>query len=177
VTARTLHRQQLSRAFPSEAKLEQDIPGELNEIQELVGSDPDSTDIRELAFLEEQSSKLDDIVAKEIRTIQKLRRVAAQQAVSGPLIATTSVTKSILSCIGFFDYRHDPVIRNRIGLAGRISSLSGQSYSLVKTPTTQVHNFINRRRLEREGKLPEQIARKQLENLDKLETQIKAAKL
>ena len=49
VTARRLHRQQLSRAFPADAKVKQDIPGELNEIQELAGGDPGSQDIRELA--------------------------------------------------------------------------------------------------------------------------------
>jgi len=177
VTARRLHRQQLAQAFPAASRVAEDIPKELAEIKELVGEDPDTIDIRELAFLEEQSSKLDDVVAKEIRTIQKLRRVAAQQAISGPLIATTSVAKSILSTIGFYEYRDDPVTRNRIGLAGRISTLSGQSYSLVKTTTTQIHSFINRRRLERQGKLPEQIAKEQLETLDKLEAQIMAAKL
>ncbi len=174
VAARKLHRHQLNKAFGPMPDSEENFAEELTEVKILAVNDPEGIDIKEMAFLEENSTRLDAVVDKEIRKITKLRRVAAQQAISGPVIGMTSVSKSILGTIGFYGYRDEPLIRNRIGLAGRITSLAGQSYSLVKTPTTQIHSFINRRRLEREGKLPEQIAQKQLDRLDKVTAQIKA---
>jgi hypothetical protein len=173
VAAGVRHKHSLNKAFPemsSKLKATEEQWGTV--ISGLMATSSDRRDMRELAFLSEKSAKLDEQVDKEIKKIDKLRRVADQQAISGPLIELASVAKEICGTVGFYRYRSEPIIRNRIQFAGRISSMTGQSYSLFKTPYTQLQNISNHYRLRRQGKLPAQLAADSLAKLDAIERQV-----
>jgi len=130
--------------------------------------------IAELSFLANDSKKLDDMLDAETNRIQKLRRVAAQQAISGPLIGLASLSRSILSAVAHYDYPQQPKVRNQLNFAGAIPQVVGQGYSLINTPTAAIMNLRYKKKLAKRGELPEQILKQRLKNLDTLESQLQA---
>jgi len=128
----------------------------------------------ELSFLGSGSKKLDDILEAETARIEKLRRVAGQQAISGPIIGLTSLSRSILGAVAHYDYPNQPETRNKLIFAGLIPQTAGQAYSLINTPTTAIMQTMYRKKLAKQGRLPEQILKQRLNTLDKLEAQLQS---
>lgn len=137
-----------------------------------VPDDLDKQEIVKVAALVKETQQYDQSISKESTRIQKLRRVAAQQAISGPLIGASSMAKSICSIVAFYGYHHDPIISNRINFGGRIPQLAGQSFSLIATPTAAIKHYLYAKSLRKQGKLPDQILRARLVELDSLENQV-----
>ncbi len=129
--------------------------------------------VDELSFLSSESNEIDNILDRESTRIEKLRRVAAQQAISGPLIGLASLNRSILSAVAYYDYPDAPETRNKLIFAGLISQTAGQAYSLINTPTAAILNARYKKKLAKRGELPEQILKKRLATLDILESQLK----
>ena len=129
--------------------------------------------IEEISLLVRGSQKVDAFVNREQASIEKLRRVAQQQAISGPLIGLASLTQKILVVVSEFG-DGDTATNNKLRFAGRISQVSGQSYSLVNTPTTQILHYLKNRRLRKEGKLPSQILEKRKKRMKEVEKQVRA---
>ncbi len=136
-----------------------------------------SVPIKELIFLVEKSENFDEPLAEEDRRLEHLQRVADQQAISGPLIGLTKIAESTSNIAAHYGCSTNPGASNKVKLAGKISDLSGQSYSLLATPTAKILQFRYHRRLAREGKLPSQIMQGRLHNLDNLEKQVTDAQL
>ncbi len=117
---------------------------------------------------------LDNMLDAETTRIQKLRRVAAQQAISGPLIGLAALSRSILSAVAHYDYPKQAKVRNQLNFAGAIPQVVGQGYSLINTPTAAIMNARYKKKLAKRGELPEQMLKKRLKSLDALEIQLKA---
>lgn len=141
----------------------------------------------ELAFLIRRSEALDAPLDREVARFQKLRRIADQQAVSGPLIGLAGVTRGILNTTAFYGFlqspatnpdvaRRDRITANKINFAGRIVQSSAQAYSMVLTPATEIRHFLYARKLERSGSSPEQMRQARFARLDELEARIKSAR-
>ncbi len=128
----------------------------------------------EAISMEEKSERFDLVLDRERREIERLRRVAQQQTIAGPLIGLTSMPASILGTIAFYDYRNDRETTNKLLFAGRISALSGQAYALVQTPYTMIAGMRKNSQLKRRGELPSQLLEERLNNLDLLEERIKS---
>jgi hypothetical protein len=144
-----------------------------------VLSDPDpvaALHIKEVAFLVDNAEKGEGILSSEQRRIEKLRQIAIQQSISGPIIGMASVARSVLAVIGYYEYRSEPEVSNKLGFAGRISQACGQTYSLINTPTTLAQQIIYTRRLKKRGELPAQVLERRLNSLNQLEKEIEAAK-
>ena len=129
--------------------------------------------IEELELLIDSAIKTDAMIDKQAIEIERLERVATQQAVSGPAIGLLSLSQKILGVVSFYGYRNDPLTSNRIRFAGRIPQMVGQGYSLVETPRTQIAGYIKNARLRRKGELPSQELNNRLVELDKIENQVK----
>ena len=129
--------------------------------------------IEELELLIDSAIKTDAMIDKQAIEIERLERVATQQAVSGPAIGLLSLSQKILGVVSFYGYRNDPLTSNRIRFAGRIPQMVGQGYSLVETPRTQIAGYIKNARLRRKGELPSQELNNRLIELDKIENQVK----
>ncbi len=134
---------------------------------------PDKQFITEISFLIRSSQTLDASLAREEKRIQKLRRVAAQQAVAGPIIGLAGIARAIGNTVSYYGYRSEPITANRINFAGQISQTTGQAYSLVATPKAAISHAIYQRRRSKMGTLPSQILKARLVRLDELEAQIK----
>jgi hypothetical protein len=154
-----------------------EAPQEFTEAQRLVAAAPNKTSLSEVTFLVNNSTKFDNNLEKERREINKLRRVADQQVIAGPIIGLMSVAQSLSATIAYYGYRDSPISSNRISLGGRISKTAGQSYSMMATVWARVRKTIYDRRLAKEGRLPLQVLQRRLDKLDSLEDQVRAARL
>jgi hypothetical protein len=177
---RKIQRRRLVHSFrESSLGAREDSTVDWEQLKQLVerNLDPvkDVNDIEEITFLSERSRRLDLALDKESEKIDKFRRVAAQQAISGPAIGFASLVRSVLFTIAFYGYRHNPVTANQLSFAGRISQASGQSYSLIVTPTTAITGAIYKRRLSERGELPAQKFEERLRKLDEWEQRLKTS--
>ncbi len=178
------HRRHLDKVFPQEkphtlAELKVDW----NEFADLFPNDPklafgttDAT-IKEVAFLCMQSQTGEQSMARESAEINRLHRVADQQAISGPIIGMFSLARSTSATVAYYKYGDDRITANRINFAGRISQATGQAYALIATPRAKIKSFLYQRKLSKEGRLPSQIYEQNMKRWDAIEKGVKAAKL
>lgn len=132
--------------------------------------------LEEAVSLGDKSQKLDLAIDRENQDIERLRRVAQQQTIAGPLIGLTSMPGAVLGTLAFYNYRFDRVTTNKMLFAGRISALSGQTFALVQTPFTVFTGLRKSDRLRKQGSLPAQLLEERIKNLDRLEEQILATR-
>lgn len=128
--------------------------------------------IEELEILSTHSLTLDSTFDRERMQLERLQRVADQQAISGPAIGMLSLSQQILNTVAAYRYANKPEISNRIKFAGRIPQVVGLSYSLINTPTSQALNILKNRKLRKEGRLPAQALKQRLQNLDEIEKRV-----
>jgi len=177
---RKIQRRRLVRSFPEISLwVREDSSVDWEQLKQLVerNLDPvkDVKDIEEITYLSKRSRRFDVALDKESAKIDKFRRVAAQQAISGPAIGFASLVRSVLFTIAFYGYRHNRATANQLSFAGRISQASGQSYSLIVTPTTAIAGAIYKRRLSERGELPAQKFEERLQKLDEWEQRLKTS--
>jgi len=133
---------------------------------------PGQRSLEEAAFLFRRTQGMADELGRTNERIDKLRRVADQQAISGPIIGLAGVARSVLITVGYYGYQKKGAISNRLAFAGRISQTCGQTYGLIATPTAQIKGFINKRKLARMHQLPGQILALRLQKVDAMKERI-----
>lgn len=178
------HRRHLDKVFPQEkphtlAELKvnwSELAGLFPTDPKLAFSNTDTT-IKEVAFLCMQSERGEQSLARSSAEINRLHRVADQQAISGPIIGMFGLARATSSTVAYFGYRDDRVTANRINFAGRISQVTGQTYSLIATPRAKIKSVLYQRKLAKEGRLPSQIYEQNMKRWDAIEKGVKAAKL
>lgn len=188
--AAAVEQRRLSRMFPkSRPHVIKEVLAEMGKDLTLAAKDDTATaEVKELAFLVRRSAELDEPLNKEVLKFEKLRRVADQQAVSGPLIGLTGVTRGILNTTAFYATQNksssdssessdgpsqNALLSNRLNFAGRTVQACGQAYSLVLTPTTEIRHFLYRRQLRRRGEAPDQLLHQRLVRLQQIETRVR----
>ncbi len=125
--------------------------------------------LRKVATLNLRSEKVDILLDRETKDIERYRQIAQQQSVSGPLIGLTGVASATLGTIAIYGYPRDFDTVNKLGFAGRITQGTGQAYALINTPYTVVKGMIRNRELRRRGELPTQILQERLVRLNRLD--------
>jgi len=145
------------------------------EAQELLAGARGTGILKDLAFLSKNSARYDRTLDREITRINRLREVARQQAISGPIIGLANVAQSLSATIAAYSFTDAPINGNRLLLAGRISKIGGQGYSMANTGLARFRKTFYDRRLKKQGLSPDQVFEERLRRLDKLETQVKAA--
>lgn len=143
------------------------------ELQKIEKNDRNSRLLEETLFICKNAERMDQNIDFEASEIQRLRQIAQQQAIAGPLIGLTSVARSILVTDAYFGYRRDRLTSNRLLFAGRISQATGQAYALWDTPRTIYKGYKRRKRLAAEGRLPSQMLERRLTRLDLVEERLK----
>lgn len=180
-----LERRRLDQIFPQgrprkidDVLAEWDLVADPRDVDETS-----SLETKELAFLIRRTEELDGPLDKEVAHVQQLRRIADQQAISGPLIGLAGVTRSVLNTVAYYqsapsgapNYERTRVVSNQLNLSGRIVQSTGQAYSLMNTPYTEVKHYFYKRRLRKAGQLPKQLLAQRLARLDELEKRVKAS--
>ena len=123
--------------------------------------------LRKVAALNQRSEKVDVVLNRETKDIERYRQVAQQQSVSGPLIGLTGVAGATLATVAVYGYPRDFETVNKLGFAGRITQGTGQAYALINTPYTIARGLIRNRDLRRRGELPTQLLQERLDRLNK----------
>lgn len=134
------------------------------------------TDLSKVALLINRSERFDQTLDSESGAIHRLRAIAQQQAVSGPLIGLASVSRTILADVAQFSYKRAPVPATRLLFAGRIPQIAGQSYALANTVATKAAAVRKNNQLKKRGQLPSQVFAQRLKSLDELERVVRSGK-
>ncbi|NJL72794.1 MAG: hypothetical protein HC888_15160 [Candidatus Competibacteraceae bacterium] len=129
--------------------------------------------LQEVAVLGDQSERLDSALDRENGDIERYRRVAQQQTIAGPLIGLTSMPGAVLGTLAFYNYRSNRDATNKMLFAGRLSTISGQTYALIQTPATIIAGAVKATKLKRKGQHPEQLLDERLKNLALLEERLR----
>jgi len=180
ILVRKYQKNKLMKEFPvSRPEIADALFADWQDLQEFKDSHGEVAEgqrsLEEASFLFRRSAEEDDELLREINNIDKLRRVAGQQAISGPIIGMASVARSTMATTAYYGYQNNPVSANRLAFAGRLSQSVGQTYSLIATPTAQIKGYINKKRLIQQHQLPAQILKDRLEELDALQARIQAS--
>jgi hypothetical protein len=177
-------RRHLNKVLPQERLRTMDeLRHDWNDYADIMPAEPkvafknEDITIKELGFLCMQSQEGDEFATRENKEIARLRRVADQQEIAGPLIGLAGLARATCSTVAYYGYKDDRIASNRISFAGRISQSCGQAYGLIATPRAKIKSVIYSRRLKREGRLPSQIYAQQMKKWDAIEVAVKAAKL
>ena len=170
----------LSKIFPqARVRTMEELVHDWDELNQVMAGNPEATRdaaaVKEISFLTARTHEVDRRLAEEQKKLRNLRRVADQQAISGPMIGLLSVARGTCATVSFYGYGSNPIVSNQINFAGRISQATGQTYSLLATPIAKIRSVFYSRRLSKQGKLPSQIMQARLKNLDNLEAAIRSA--
>jgi hypothetical protein len=166
----------LSKVFPQpRPRTKEQLLADWQDLQDFEGGTVsgaiEDRDTQAMIFLVSHSESMDQALEQSESRLRKTQRVADQQAISGPLIGLLSLTRGICSTISVYG-GYNSLIRNRIDLSGRISQATGQTYSLIATPVAKIENERLRRRLIRQGRLPDVVLQARLRKLDEMEAKI-----
>ena len=123
----------------------------------------------ELIRLREEKVGLDTLIYHEERNIGRIRRVAGQQARTAPMISSLGAGSAVLSTIGYYGYRKQPLISNRLALAGDAAVIPAEAIALVATPVAAISAYRYERDLKSKGEHPEQLLSTRLKDLQALE--------
>ena len=145
--------------------------GELNQLQ---ADSAEEKTFEEAIFLSGSSERMDTNIDREVSDIERLREVAQQQAISGPLIGLTATARGVMANVAYYGCRDNRRTANRLLFCGRISQAAGQSYALVNTPYTIVKGTLRKRELRARNALPSQVLEQRLRRLDALEEHVMA---
>lgn len=172
----------LNEVFPQEKpRTIDELTHDWKELDAVMSGDEsakkDATNLKQISFLIGQSQIMDNELGLETKTLERLRRVADQQAVAGPIIGLLSVARSTCAVVSYYGFRGTKLTANAVSFAGRVSQTVGQSYSLYATPRAKFKSILYQKRLAAQGKLPEQLYRERLKLLDDLEQKTMAAKI
>jgi hypothetical protein len=180
VCVRKYQRWHLSKVLPQKRPVPtEDLLAKWRDLgQRAALSPPESVDslhIQEASFFVANSERAELVLSREQKQIEKLRQVAVQQTISGPIIGMASVARSLLSTIGYYEYRATPDVNNKLGFAGRLSQTCGQTYSMINTPVTFISQRIYTQHLRERGELPEQMLARRLTRLAEIEKEVEVA--
>lgn len=131
--------------------------------------------LADIELLRTDTIGLDATIHRETRKIVETRRVAAQQAIAGPIVGTLGMASSTVSTIGYYGYRHQPKIANRMGLPSGLLIIGSGAIALYQTPKSVISGMIYEHALRVKGEHPDQLLEKRLVDLDEIEAAIKAA--
>ncbi len=127
----------------------------------------------ELVRLREEKLGLDTLISHEDRKIERLRRVAGQQETTAPAISTLGAASGILGTIGYHAYRQQPLIMNRLAVAGEATLIPAEAVALVATPAAAIAAWRYEHNLKRKGEHPEQLLSTRLKDLKALEKMVR----
>ena len=173
IAVRKYQRKKLSKDFPVERPTVTDA-SELAQLQKDIPEEKQSKVLADVITFSDSASRLDTILERETKQVQRLRQIAQQQTISGPLIGLTGLTGAVLGTTAFYGYRTDRETTNSLLFAGRVAAITGQGYALLNTPYTMISGLRQQRSLKKRGELPSQLLEQRLEHLDQLEQRVRS---
>jgi hypothetical protein len=147
----------------------------INSLQSAKESGED-IDLSHVSLLSSNALIMDKALANDVNSIHKLRQVAQQQAIPGPLIGLASVARGTLATVADYSYPRNALYANRLKFAGRIPQAVGQSAAIMITAWTKYASVKKDSELRRRHALPAEIFANRLKKLDVLEATVRSEK-
>jgi len=116
------------------------------------------------------SERYDEVIEKSITELKHQAKVALQGTISGPTISASYLAADILSHVGFYQFANKPSTAASLAFASSITATTGTSASLFLTNYNLISETLHRRKLRKQGLLPEQLLAERLKVLDELDT-------
>jgi hypothetical protein len=164
----------LTRELPAHTELSDEQAkrkfDRLAQLLELTATNQESGQLAaDLVRLREEKVGLDTLIFGEERNIQRFRRVAGQLNYVVPELAVLGVSSGVLSTVGYYGYRHEPLVANRLNLTGDIAIVPAEAVALVATPAVAAMSYAYEQKLKKKGEHPDQLAAKRQQDLKTLE--------
>lgn len=170
-------KKELARDFPIEKpELPEEISVERIKALKLDVGQTEDIDLSKIAFLASRARRIDHSLESDIKRIDKMRSVAQQKAISGPIIGMASVSRSILENVAVFSYANRKVTSTRLLFAGRIPQEAGQTYAIANTVKSLLVSHIQNHQKRMKGEMPDQVIARRLKDLDELEELVRSNK-
>ncbi len=118
--------------------------------------------------------RYDDYMNQETKQLRRHDKIALQSVIYGPIISGTFLAQDVLGAAAWYGNRRRPKTANNLAFAGFITAGAGSAVGLTASTYYYVDEYLERRRLKREGNLPEQLLQKRLKTLDEVEAMIRA---
>jgi hypothetical protein len=173
---RTKQRHYLSTALQSEPFLsDAQAKEEFDQLSALLLAQPQDDEhdkvLRvELALLRKERIGMDALINRSERDIEKLRRVAAQQSITAPLVGMITAGSGTLGIVNYNAYRLQPKVSNHIGVVGDTATLTAEVIALYATPKSVISAYLYERKLTKQSEHPDQLLARRLHELNALET-------
>lgn len=175
IGARLYQRYKLSADFPSvKPELPPQISAERIKALREESGQPAESDLSRVAMLEAKTERIDHALSRDTNAINKLRSVAQQKAISGPVIGMASLSRNILATVAQFEYRNAKIPSTRLLFVGRIPQAAGQTYAITNTAASGLLAVVKSKKLKERGELPAQIFARRMQELDLFEAQVRA---
>ena len=174
------HMRFLSKKFPTSTSIsDEEAKRKLERLEQILASEATTNQNGQLAAellrMREEKIGLDKLIFHEDRNIQRLRRVAGQQAITAPAISTLGAASGSLNTIGYYGYRQQPLISNKLGFAADATIIPAEAVALVATPAAAIRTYLYERNLSKKGEHPEQLVSTRLKDLKALEDMVNTA--
>ncbi len=125
-----------------------------------------------LAAYDLWNQRYDEYLGSEMEYLRRYDKIALQSVIFGPIISGSYLTQDILGAAAYYGNRRRLRTINNLTFAGAITSASGSVIGLGATSWYFIDEALTQRRLQRQGKLPEQLLQQRLKTLDQVEMMI-----
>lgn len=126
-----------------------------------------------IAIYTQSSNLFHTQLESEVKTMQRLNKVALQNSIAGPIIGSLLMTQGILGTQGYYEYFPNR-LRKQFDLdyKGSVCGTVGTSLALVGNASWLVASLVYEHHLHKQKRLPEQLINARLEHLRQLETYV-----
>jgi hypothetical protein len=128
-----------------------------------------------LAAYDLWDQRYDEYISKETEQLRRHEKIALQSVIYGPIISGTFLAEDVLGAAAWYGNRRRPKTVNNLAFSGFITAGAGSALGLSATSWYYLDEYLNRRKLKREGNMPEQLLQKRLKTLDEIETMIRTS--
>jgi len=126
-----------------------------------------------LAAYDLWDQRYDEFIAKETVQLRRHDKISLQSVGYGPVISGTFLAQDILGAAAWYGNKDRPKASNNLIFAGFASSAAGSALGLTTTTWYYLDEYLNKKKLKREGDMPEQLLQKRLKTLDEIEDMIR----
>jgi hypothetical protein len=126
-----------------------------------------------LAAYDLWDQRYDEFMSKETTQLRRHDKIALQSGVYGPVISGTFLSQDILGAAAWYGNKDRPKTANNLVFAGFIAPAVGSALGLTASAWYYLDEYLNKKKLKREGDMPEQLLQKRLKTLDEIEDMIR----
>ncbi len=116
--------------------------------------------------------RYDEYVSKETEQLRRYNKIALQSVIFGPIISGSFLAQDLLGAAAYYGNKDRLRTANNLTFAGAITAGAGSALGIGASTWYFVDETLNKKRLKKEQKLPEQLLQQRLKTLDEIELMV-----